>query len=81
MYNKQLMNPKTLDIYEKLISALREIRKEHKKLIDKAKKKTITDDEKVKLRELIKAHNKLEKLRKTIWDTHSLVSMVLRSKK
>lgn len=81
MYNKQLMNPKTLDIYEKLTSALREIRKEHKKLIDKAKKKTIADDENKKLRELIKLNNKLEKLRKDIWDAHSLLSIVLSEKK
>lgn len=81
MYNKQLMNPKTLDLYEKMITALKEIRKEHKRLIEKAKKKTITPDESRRLRELIKAHNKLEKMRKTIWDNHSLVSIVLKNQK
>ena len=78
MYNKQLMNPKSLEIYEKAIDVLKAIRKEHKRLIERAKKKTITEDEKIKLRELIKAHNKIEKLRKSIWDSHSLVQLFLK---
>lgn len=78
MYNKQLMSPKSLEIYEKTIEALKAIRKEHKRLIERAKKKTITEEEKVELRELIKAHNKIEKLRKSIWDNHSLVQLVLK---
>lgn len=78
MNNKQLMSPKSLEIYEKAIEALKAIRKEHKRLIERAKKKTITEEEKKELRELIKAHNKIEKLRKSIWDNHSLVQLILK---
>lgn len=81
MYNKQLMNPKTLELYEKIISALREIRKEHRKLIDKAKKKTITSDESKQLRELINVHNHLEKIRQKIWDNHSLLSIIKKNQR
>lgn len=81
MYNKELMSPKTRDLFDKIVSALKGIRTEHKKLINKARKKTITPEEKKKLTELIKLHNKLEKLQKQIWDSHSLVKLVLKNQK
>ncbi len=78
MYNKQLMNPHTLDIYEKAVEALQAIKKQHKKLIEKAKNKTISNDEKAQLKEIIKVYNKVEKLRKELWDNHSLIKAILK---
>lgn len=76
---KLLMSPKTLEIYEKSIKAIRAIRAEHKKLIKKAKDKTITPEEVKTLRELIKAHNQIEKLRKSISDNHSIARIAVKN--
>ena len=54
------MELKTLEIYEKLISDIKALKREHKKLILKAQKKTITSDEVKHLHKLIEIHNKLE---------------------
>jgi hypothetical protein len=44
----------------------------------KAFNKTISTEEKKMLKEVIKAHNAIEKARKKIWDNHSLVRFFLK---
>lgn len=81
MFNKELMSPRDLEIYEKAIEALKAIKKEHKRLMGKLKNKTITEDENKQLRELIKAHNKIEKLKQTVWENNSLIKIAMKQEK
>lgn len=55
-----------LSIYEASVRTLRKLKLQHKLLIKKAREKTITREETIELRELVKVHNKLEKLIKEI---------------
>lgn len=81
MYNKQLMDPKTRDLFEKTAEAISVLKVQHKELIAKAKNGTISTQEKVELNHLIKLYQKLEKLRTMIWDSHSLVKIALKNMK
>ena len=78
MLNSQIMNANTLKRYNKITDAIKSLRTVHGQLIKKAKAKKLDAAGRAKLKVVITLHNKLEKIRKEIWDAHSLVNIVLR---
>ena len=74
MFNRELMTPKTLKIYEELVVSLKVLKAAHAKLI---KQKNRTAEENKQLREIIKAHNACEKMKNEIWNAHSLVQIAV----
>lgn len=80
--NTWWMSPQTLEKYNQILNGLNESYKEHRRLITKLHKKTITESELKDLHKIIQIVNKLEKHRKQILDQNPLnVKNVLKALK